>query len=273
MEFQRVLIVDDSATMRMVLAGMVEAEGFEVVGALPSGHGLLDAVEQRTPDIICLDHELPGQTGLELLAVLQRQHPDVAVVMITGAASTAVVQDATRLGTSAFIAKPFNQVQVGVELRRVREALDKLSTARPLGSRVSRRIPEGEGRCGRAVIADDSRAYRMLLSAVLQDIGVTVVGAATNGREAVELCERQAPDLVCLDVEMPELSGVKALESIRAALPDILAVMVTSQASKKLVLDAVANGAQGYIVKPFDVESVKATLNALLEKHRRERAP
>jgi DNA-binding NarL/FixJ family response regulator len=273
MEARRVLIVDDSAPLRMILSRMLKVEGFEVVGALSTGHGLSNVVLERGPDIVCLDYDLPGHNGLELLQDLQRQHPHVAVVMITGDSSKALPQEASQLGTSAFLSKPFTQVQVGAELRRVAEALDKLRAARPIGSAITRRASRRPGSLGKAVIADDSRTFRQLLTMILQDVGLQVVAYATNGRQAVTLCKEHAPSLVCLDVEMPELNGVRALAEIRETSPDTIAVMISAQKDRGLVMEAIANGAQGYIVKPFDVESVKATLNALLEKHRRERAP
>jgi DNA-binding NarL/FixJ family response regulator len=273
MEARRVLIVDDSPPLRLILSRMLKVEGFEVVGALSSGQGLSNAILERAPDIVCLDYELPGHNGIEILQELQRQHPHVAVVMITGESSKALVQEASALGTSAFLSKPFSQAQIGTELRRVAEALDKLREARPLGSGVSRRAARRPGSLGKAIIADDSRTFRQLLTTILQDIGLHVVAYATNGRQAVTLCQEHTPTLVCLDVEMPELNGVSALAEIRDVSPDTMAVMISGQTNRGLVMEAIANGAQGYIVKPFDVESVKATLTALLDKHRREREP
>jgi len=83
-----------------------------------------------------------------------------------------------------------------------------------------------------------------------------VVGEADNGKEAVRLFERHRPDLVTMDVTMPILNGVEALKRIRAVDPDARVLMVSAMGQKNMVMQALREGAQGFLIKPFEKEKV-----------------
>ena len=94
-----------------------------------------------------------------------------------------------------------------------------------------------------------------------------VVAEATNGEMAVEMALRLKPDIVCLDVDMPKMGGLEALAKIRAALPQTIVLMVTAHTERETVQTAIAGGAAGYIVKPFNSGRVLATIAAALAKN------
>ena len=104
----RVLIVDDSATIRGLLNRLLDAEGYRVVGQLVSGNGLLEAIDRTSPNVVCLDYNLPGTDGLELLRQIQGSHPATAVVMITGNTDIHLEDLAAEAGAAGFINKPFS---------------------------------------------------------------------------------------------------------------------------------------------------------------------
>ena len=78
---------------------------------------------------------------------------------------------------------------------------------------------------------------------------------------ALELIERIKPDIVCMDVMMPEMDGLEALQSIKASHPEILVVMITGNPSVENVQESIQGGASGFIVKPFNAAKVLDTLN------------
>ena len=118
----------------------------------------------------------------------------------------------------------------------------------------------------RIAIVDDNDMMRSILRGILRGEAYDVIGEARNGTLAVELAERMKPDILCLDVMMPEMDGIAALTAIKAANPNILVVMITSNADPDTVQGAIQNGASAFIVKPFNAAKVLDTLSRLAEK-------
>lgn len=108
----------------------------------------------------------------------------------------------------------------------------------------------------RVVIADDEAMMRQFLKAILDDAGYQVVGQASNGKEAVALCQQKNPDLVCLDIIMPSMDGISALKQLRKELPALTAVMISGETSQDHVKESIKLGARGFICKPFNAERV-----------------
>lgn len=108
----------------------------------------------------------------------------------------------------------------------------------------------------RLLIADDEMIIRQLLKTILEESPFEVVGEAVNGVEAVAQCKRLKPDIVCLDISMPKMSGMDALTEIRSSCPDMMAVMISASATADNVHDAIQKGAVGFLVKPFKMDQV-----------------
>ena len=110
----------------------------------------------------------------------------------------------------------------------------------------------------RLMIVDDALIMRMRIREVATLAGWTVVAEAANGNEAVRLFNELQPDLVTLDMVMPELDGLQALRAIRAAKPDASVVMVSAVNQKEKLRECIVEGALDFIVKPFDPEQLRA---------------
>lgn len=110
------------------------------------------------------------------------------------------------------------------------------------------------------VIADDNDMMRGVLRAMLRGEEYDVIGEASNGVLAVDIAERLKPDIVCLDVVMPEKNGIEALCEIKATQPEIEVVMVTGNSDPATVQESIQNGASGFIIKPFKAARVLDTL-------------
>ena len=117
----------------------------------------------------------------------------------------------------------------------------------------------------RVVIVDDYDMTRTLLGIILRGGQFEVVGEASDGKAGVDVCLRLKPDLVLLDVVMPIMNGIEALEAIHEQLPETLVLMVTANDDDEIVKQAIEKGAAGYIVKPFNTASVIETLNQARE--------
>ena len=102
----------------------------------------------------------------------------------------------------------------------------------------------------RLLIADDHALVRSGLRSMLQrEPGIEIVGEARNGREAVELCRSLGPDLVLMDMRMPEMDGLEATRTIKHESPGIEVLMVTMHESRDYMLEALKAGAAGYVLK------------------------
>lgn len=115
----------------------------------------------------------------------------------------------------------------------------------------------------RILIADDSLFMRSCLKSILIDAGHEVIGEAGTGTEAVELYIKLAPDIVTMDLTMPEMSGIEALRKIIAHNKDAFVIVFTSNNKPEAALEALNNGAKNYITKPFDKDKILKALNAV----------
>jgi two-component system chemotaxis response regulator CheY len=108
----------------------------------------------------------------------------------------------------------------------------------------------------RILIVDDSFYMRTMLKNMLTDAGYEVVGEAANGQQALELALQTTPDLITLDVILPDNTGLDVLKGIRQEQPDVKVVMCSAVGQEVIVNEALESGATAYIVKPFSEEKV-----------------
>jgi len=113
----------------------------------------------------------------------------------------------------------------------------------------------------RILIADDHALFRDGLRSLLQSHGHEVIGEARNGRQAIELALQLHPDLVLMDIQMPELDGVSATRELTAQMPDIKVVALTASEQNETLFDAIKAGAQGYLLKNLEAEEFFALLD------------
>ena len=115
----------------------------------------------------------------------------------------------------------------------------------------------------RILITDDALFMRVTLKKILTENGYEVVGEAQNGAEAIDLYKRLNPDIVTMDITMPEMDGLAALKGIKEHDPNAKVVMCSAMGQKNMVVEAIQAGAKDFIVKPFQAERVLEAMGKL----------
>ena len=106
------------------------------------------------------------------------------------------------------------------------------------------------------LVCDDAAFMRMMIKDILTKNGYNVAGEAENGAKAVEKYAEVKPDLVLMDITMPEMDGIQALKKIKASDPSAMVIMCSAMGQQAMVIEAIQAGAKDFIVKPFQAERV-----------------
>ena len=114
------------------------------------------------------------------------------------------------------------------------------------------------------LIVDDAAFMRMMIKDILSKKGYQIVGEAENGIKAVEKYAELKPDLVIMDITMPEMDGIEAVKRIRALDSGATIVMCSAMGQQAMVIEAIQAGAKDFIVKPFQPERVLEAVNKVL---------
>jgi len=114
------------------------------------------------------------------------------------------------------------------------------------------------------LVCDDAVFMRTMLSDILQQAGFTVIGEADTGAVAVEKYKQLRPDLVTMDIVMPDMGGIDAVREITAFDPNAKVVMCSAMGQQALVVDAIQAGAKDFVVKPFQPSRVLEAVERVL---------
>jgi signal transduction histidine kinase/DNA-binding response OmpR family regulator len=231
-----ILVVDDDAEMvRLTKAGL-EREGFAVVTAASAQEGATMATRRR-PDLILLDLLLPDRSGLELLQSLKADPATRKIPVLV----VSIVRDTVKalsLGAAECLSKPVDAAEIV-----------------PL----ARRLLEGAPDDATVLVVDDEADTVDFIRDTLKAEGFRVL-VAHDGRQALELLRRRRPDLVLLDIMMPELSGFEVLEALAGdpQTAGIPVVVLTARGDDADAQRSLALGARRYMSKPFQVRDLIA---------------
>ncbi len=119
----------------------------------------------------------------------------------------------------------------------------------------------------RIMVVDDSGLTIKKMAKLLEELDHDVVHVAGNGQQAVDAYASVAPDMVTMDITMPDMDGIEATRRIMAQDPDARIIVVTSHGQEQMVMDAIEAGAKGYILKPVKKEKLAETLETVAAKY------
>jgi CheY-like chemotaxis protein len=225
----RILVVDDEPVVRGLVVELLNGAGHEVVTAASGEEALalLDGV-----DLLVCDVGLPGVSGEAVVETARTRRPGLPAVLMTG--------DPAEPRPGA-LAKPFTRSDL---LKAVAAAL-------------------GDARF-RVVVAEDHPAVRASLVAYLDaQEDMIVVGEAENGREAVELAERETPDFVLMDIRMPVVDGIQATRAIKERRRGTRIVLLSAYEHDELIEAGLEAGADGFLLKGASGSELVAAVRRL----------
>ena len=119
----------------------------------------------------------------------------------------------------------------------------------------------------RILIVDDAKLMRVKLATLLERADHEIVGKAENGLEAIELYKKTQPDLVTMDITMPVMNGIEAIQTIMEFDRQAKIIVCSAMGQQKVVVEAIELGAKDFIVKPFNENNVLETVNQVLGSH------
>lgn len=248
----RALVIDDSKPVRSILARMLRELDFETSEAANGQEGFQSLSELGTPDLATVNWQMPEMDGLEFIRAVRSdaRYRELPLLMISSESEPSRVATALAAGADEYIIKPCTQKALAEKLARLGLSAAQSSTK---GQASPAKNHTRGGRTIRVLIVDDSVVVRRVVSSVLSDDpDLEVVGTAADGRIALERLAPLDPDVVLLDVEMPNLNGLETLKALRITHPHMAVIMFSSLTERgaAVTTDALLLGANDYVAKP-----------------------
>ncbi|HEY1722458.1 MAG TPA: response regulator [Magnetospirillaceae bacterium] len=287
-----VLIVDDSPTTSAILQRTLEKMGHRVVDVVGNGEAALRAYRVNYPDLVTMDVVMPHVDGIEGTKKIIEFDPNAVIVMVTTQDRMTIVSRALAAGARGYILQPLNLDELAEALKKapshrakiVRgtitweydEGLDEEATGKKKTKSPSKLAPPpapvasqtpakpaarfDPNRPLRVLVVEDSPVTLAVMKEILAELGHTVVGTAGTGADALAAYRALKPDLVTMDIVMPDMDGIEATRLITQSFPDATVVMVTGQGWEGTIARALAVGASGYVVQPVGKYKLREVL-------------
>ncbi|GAB4229033.1 MAG: hypothetical protein Kow00121_57980 [Elainellaceae cyanobacterium] len=255
----RVLIIEDSAAAAEQIARYLHEMGMKTI-IYPRGEGAIQEVQHIQPALVILDIQLPSLSGWDVLTQLKANHhtQEIPVLIISVIDERA---QAVALGASGYLVKPINRIELRTTLEKLSSSiLSKAVTQPEAGAALDAGLPL-------LLLAEDNEANIETISGYLESRGYRLT-LAKNGHEAVAFTKAQSPDLILMDIQMPEMDGLEAIRQIRcdrrfARIPIIALTALAMSGDREKCLAA---GADEYLTKPIKLKQLVAVVQQLLEK-------
>lgn len=244
----KLLLVDDSATILHGISRLLQEDDTEIDQVQSAEQGL-ELIGQKKYDLIISDFQMPGLNGVQFCQEIKKQGYKIPLIMISSFNDSQLIKASYDCGSIAFINK-----------NRIKEELFSLvrKTLRNVSFNKRKTI----------LLADDSRPLLHILSDNLESIGFNVL-CAENGRQAIELLQKNTIDLILCDLRMPEMDGVQVLQFKNSNSPyqRIPFLVISTFEDRQLIMEMKNQGADGYLVKPLNPDELVFTVERTLYDH------
>ncbi|MFC1807923.1 response regulator [Candidatus Omnitrophota bacterium] len=236
----KMLVVDDEVRIRELLDKALVKKGFQVI-TVPSAEQALARITQEPFDLVLLDIKLAGESGISVLKRIRELQKKIPVIIYSGVITAELEKEARIAGANEVLSKDVEITQLVEQISKFVKGKDRIS------EEPSKRKEKS------ILIVDDKPEIRDLLNSFFKKKGYAKVEEAGSGEEALELVRSQEFSVVLLDMNMPGMDGLTTLEKLLEINPKLGIVMVTGMQDDKNVKKAIALGAYGYVLKPFDL--------------------
>ena len=249
-----ILVVDDERLICDLLQAVLSRHGHEVLTA-SNGHEGLELFKTHRPRFTLLDLRMPEMNGIEVLKRIRAIDPQAAVMILTAWGSDVLEKQARQLGVVDFLSKGLSlDVLVAAMERALQPTAQAASPAQagtPAGA--PRAAPAAEGDGDFILVVDDEQQIRDLLKRFLSLRGYKVQ-VTSDGRQALTMVEKEAPQLIVLDMYMPGMNGVEVLRQLRERKFTGGVILLTGSQDDKLLQEALDLGSVDVMGKPVDLE-------------------
>lgn len=255
-----ILVINEQQLLCDLLGAEFSQHGHKVYTSVTGKEGI-ELFRQRRPRLTFLDLQLPDMNGIEALKKIREIDSNAAVLILTGAASDYMDDQARELGITDFLGKgvPFETL-----MKKIQQAPPQQSTPvaspPPRSAKAVSKLFEAPGQ-RTVLIVDDEAPIRDLLTQFLPTRGIRVL-TAQDGLAALAMAESERPHFIVLDIHMPGMNGVEVLRKLRAKNYEGVIMMLTSIQDGKLLKEALDLGAVDIVGKPFDLEHLALAIQA-----------
>ena len=252
-----ILVIDDERMVCDLLRAVFSRYGHEVLTAFDGRKGL-DLFEQHRPRFTLLDLRMPGMNGIEVLTRIRALDPRAAVIVLTGAGSADLENQARQMGVTDFLSKGLSLEALVGTVERVMQQPVK-PPASPSQSTDAKKAPSHSQKAGSILVVDDEPPIRELLRKYFssRDYQVRV---APDGQQALALVDQKSPDIIVLDVHMPGMNGIEVLKRLRAKNYAGGVIFLTSSQDERLLQEGLELGSVDILGKPVDLERLELTI-------------
>lgn len=254
----QVLLVEPSNTQQIVIRQLLRDCGISDVNCIDTGWQILESLKRHAPDLIMSAMYLPDMTGVDLIHKI-RENSDsynMAFVLISSETSIEYLEPIRQAGTIAILPKPFTSKQLDLALSATIDYLN------PQQIKLNHLDNEDIS----VLLVDDSPLALKYVNKILEDIGISNISHAKNGKEALKLVNQHYFDLIFTDYNMPEMDGLQLAASIRSESNQktIPIIMLTSEQNQSRLAAIKQAEFAAVLDKPFDPDTIRCLIMHLL---------
>jgi signal transduction histidine kinase/CheY-like chemotaxis protein len=255
-----VLVVDDHPASRRILSETLARRGLQTSSA-DSAQAALDLLTRQSFDLLLLDAQMPGMSGLELVAQIRQTRPElpVRIVLLNAVRRRTEMDLCLKLKVDACLSKPVKNSDL---LRIIAKLFGFAKAEAP--RQDTGQAPE-HPRNLKILLAEDNQINQKVAARMLERLG-HVITFANNGKEALACAKSQIFDLILMDVQMPEMDGLEAARAIRdweAGKSHVPIVALTAHAMESHRDECLAAGMDSYLAKPIRFDQLKLEIARL----------
>lgn len=252
----KILVIDDDGIVRDALFVFLTRAGHEVFTAADGANGV-QVFKAARPDLVVLDRDLPILSGSGVFDKIREVSKSAPILILSGYNDPEEVGAYLRSGAAAFLPKSEGLSPVLAEIDRLLGTPAKAEAPAPKAAVAPAAAPAAApGRsAGLVLIADDDQETRNILRRFLSSLSYEII-EAKDGLEALGFARARKPDIVLLDISMPQKDGIEVLKELAPELPGTGFMMITGNEDEALARRCLDFGAFDYVSKPLNLESL-----------------